>query len=84
MPNARCIKAAQLQARGLAVFTPVASGPAASGAVEAVGSGTGRPWTITRARQRARGANTPWQISKLVSGRGVIAADEVFPLEWDP
>ena len=28
----------------------------------------------TRSRQRARGANTPWQMSRLVSGRGVIAA----------
>ena len=37
MPNARCIKAAQLQARGLAVFTPVASGPAVSGAVRSAG-----------------------------------------------
>jgi hypothetical protein len=43
MANARRIRAAQLEARGLAVFTPVPSGPAASGAVEAVGSGTRRP-----------------------------------------
>ena len=33
MPNARCIRAAQLQARGLAVFTAVLSGPVVSGAV---------------------------------------------------
>ena len=70
MPNARCIRAAQLQARGqLVVFTPVPSGPAASGAVEAVGSGPGRPWTTTRARQRACDANTPWQMSRLVGFR---------------
>jgi integrase len=43
MPNARCIRAAQLQAHGLAVFAPVPSRLAASGAVEAVGAGTGRP-----------------------------------------
>jgi hypothetical protein len=41
--DAERIRAAQLQARGRAVFTPVPSRPAASGAVEAVGSGTGRP-----------------------------------------
>ena len=44
MPNARCIRAAQLQARGRAVFTPVPPGPAASGAVAAVGSGMRRLW----------------------------------------
>jgi hypothetical protein len=36
------------------------------------GSGTTRPYTTTRARQRARGANTPWQMSRLVSGRGAL------------
>ncbi len=56
--NARCIRAAQLQARGLAVFTPVPFGPAASGAAEAVGSGATRPYATTRARQRAREAVT--------------------------
>jgi len=34
MPNVRCMRAAQLQARGLAVDTPAPSRPAASGAVE--------------------------------------------------
>jgi hypothetical protein len=42
MPNARCIRAAQLQARGVAVFTPGPSGPPASGAIEAVDSGPRR------------------------------------------
>src|SRR4029450_5751303 len=43
MPNARCIRAAQLQARGLAVFASVPSGSPTSGAVEAVGSSTPLP-----------------------------------------
>src|SRR4030095_11879806 len=43
MPNARCIRAAQLQARGLAVFASVPSGSPTSGAVEAVGSSTRLP-----------------------------------------
>jgi len=38
MANARCMRAAQVQPRGL-LFTPVPSRCAASGAVEAVGSG---------------------------------------------
>jgi len=33
-----------------------------------------RPYAIIRSRQRARGATTPWQISRFVSGRGAIAA----------
>ena len=33
-----------------------------------------RPYATTRVRQRARAASTPWQISRFVSGRGVIAA----------
>ena len=73
MANARCIRAAQVQVRGL-LFTPVPSGPAASGGAEAVGSGATRPYATTRSRQRARGANRPWQMSRFVSGRGVIAA----------
>ena len=77
--NARCIRAAQVQVRGVAGFTPVPSGPAASGAVEAVGSGAIRPYATTRSRHRARGANTPWQMSRLVSGRGVIAAVLLAP-----
>ena len=72
--NARCMSAAQLQAREpLLAFTP--SAPAASGAVEAVGSGATRPYATTRSRRLARGANRPWQISRFVSGRGVIAAN---------
>jgi len=71
MANARCMRAAQ--ARGVD-FTPASSGPAASGADEAVGSGSTRPYATTRSRHRAGGANTPWQMSRLVSGRGVIAA----------
>jgi len=63
----------------VAGFTPVPSGPAASGAVEAVGSGAIRPSATTRSRHRARGANTPWQMSRLVSGRGVIAAKRSKP-----
>jgi hypothetical protein len=44
MANARCMRAAQVQARGVVGFTPVPSGPGASGgAAEAVGSGTTRP-----------------------------------------
>jgi len=71
--NARCIKAAQLQARELLfAFTP--SAPATSGGGNAVGSGATRPYATTRARQRARAASTPRQISRFVSGRGVIAA----------
>jgi hypothetical protein len=55
--NARCINAAQLQARGL-LFTSVRSGPAASGDAKAVGSGATRPYATTRARARAREAVT--------------------------
>ena len=73
MANARCMRAAQVQARGVD-FTPASSGPAASGADGAVGPGSTRPYATTRSRHRARGANTPWQMSRLVSGRGVIAA----------
>ncbi len=71
--NARCIKAAQLQARE-PLFAFVPSEPPASGGVKAVGSAATRPYATTRARQRARAANSPWQISRFVSGRGVIAA----------
>jgi hypothetical protein len=65
----RCINAAQVQA-GAVDGTPASRGPAAGG-----GAGSTRPYTTTRARRRARGANRPWQISRLVSGRGVIAAN---------
>jgi hypothetical protein len=51
------MRAAQVQARGVD-FTPASSGPAASGAAEAVGSGATRPYTTTRSRQRAREAVT--------------------------
>ena len=64
------MRAAQVQARGLVC----SRAPSGAGASAAVGSGSTRPYATTRARQRARGANTPWQISRLVSGRGVIAA----------
>ena len=57
MPNARCIRAAQVQVRGL-LFTPVPSGPAASGGAKAVGPGATRPYATTRSRQRAREAVT--------------------------
>jgi hypothetical protein len=70
--NARCMRAAQLQARQ-PLFTFVPSEPAACG-VKVVGSGATRPYATTRSRQRARAANTPWQISRFVSGRGGIAA----------
>jgi len=56
MANARCMRAAQVQARG-AGFTPASSGPAASGA-EAVGLGSTRPYATTRSRHRAREAVT--------------------------
>ena len=55
--NARCMSAAQLQARE-PLFASTPSGPAASGGVEAVGSGATRPYATTRARQRAREAVT--------------------------
>jgi len=42
MANARCMRAAQVQARGVD-FTPASSGRAAGGAAEAVGSGSTRP-----------------------------------------
>jgi len=61
--NARCIKAAQLQAREpLFAFAP--SAPATSGGGKAVGSDATRPYATTRARQRARAANTPagWSV----------------------
>ena len=74
MANARCIRAAQVQARGVG-FTPASCGPAARGAAEAVGSGRTRPYATTRSRHRACGASTPWQMSRVVSGRGVIAAN---------
>jgi hypothetical protein len=67
MANARCMRAAQVRARGVG-FPPVPARPAASGGVEAVGSDATRPYTTTRARHRARGANTPWQMSRLLSG----------------
>ena len=51
--NARCIRAAQLQARGLH-FTRVPSRPAAGGATVGPGSGLTRPYTTTRSRHRAR------------------------------
>ena len=54
--NARCINAAQLQARE-SLFPLVSSGPAAGGA-KIVGSGATRPYTTTRARQPAREAVT--------------------------
>ena len=57
MANARCMRAAQVQARGVG-FTPASSGPAARGAAEAVGSGSTRPYTTTRAHHRAREAVT--------------------------
>src|SRR5262245_46186472 len=38
------------------------------------GSVARRPYATKRARQPAREANTPWQISRFVSGGGVIAA----------
>ena len=57
MANARYIRAAQVQARGL-LFTPGPSGPAASLASVSLGSGATRPYTTTRARQWARGAHT--------------------------
>jgi 3-hydroxybutyryl-CoA dehydrogenase len=75
--NARCMRAARLQPREpLFAFVPsdVLCEPGASGGVEAVGSGATRPYATTRSRQRARAANRPWQISRFVSGRGVIAA----------
>jgi hypothetical protein len=50
--NARCMRAAQVQARGVG-FTPVPSGPGVSGAVEAAGSAATRPYATTRSRQRA-------------------------------
>jgi len=52
IPNARRMRAARVHARGL-LFTPAPSGPAAAAAVEAVGSGATRPYSTTRARQRA-------------------------------
>ncbi|MDO8477466.1 MAG: hypothetical protein Q7W02_14960 [Candidatus Rokubacteria bacterium] len=57
MANARCIRAAQLQARER-VFTPVPSGFAASGATVDPGAGAARPYATTRARHRAREAVT--------------------------
>jgi hypothetical protein len=48
-------------------FTPVPAGPAACGAVEAVGSGAIGPYPTTRSRHRARGANTPWRMSRLLT-----------------
>jgi pimeloyl-ACP methyl ester carboxylesterase len=54
--------------------SPSKGNTSVSGAVEAVGSDPGRPETTTRPRHRARGANTPWQMSRFVSGRGVSAA----------
>ena len=62
--NARCINAAQLQARE-PLFAFVPSAPAASGDAKAVGSGATRPYATTRARQRARAARSPWQISRF-------------------
>ncbi|MBI2525126.1 MAG: ABC transporter permease subunit, partial [Candidatus Rokubacteria bacterium] len=53
---------------------------AASGTVEAVGSGTTRPYATTRSRHRARAANTPWQISRFVSGRGPGVTNMVITL----
>ena len=55
--NARCMRAAQLQARGL-LFALAPSAPAASGGAKAVGSGATRPYVTTRARQLAREAVT--------------------------
>ncbi len=68
MANARCIRAAQLEAREL-LFTPVPSGPAASGSVEAVGAGAARPYATTRRRHRARGANSTPNASVTFSSR---------------
>jgi hypothetical protein len=73
MPKTLCMRAAQVQARGVN-FTPASPRPAARSAVEPVGSGPNLPYTITRPRYRAHGANTPWQMSKLVPARGVAAA----------
>ena len=73
MANARCIKPAQLPP-GERLFAGAPSGPVAGGRVEAVGLSAMRPYATTRSRHRARGANSPWQMSRLVSGRGVIAA----------
>jgi len=56
MANARCMSAAQLQARE-PLFTFVPSEPAACG-VKAVGLGATRPYATTRSRQRAREAVT--------------------------
>ncbi len=53
--NARCMRAAQLQARE-PLFASTPSAPAASGA--AVGSDAPRPYATTRSRQRAREAVT--------------------------
>jgi hypothetical protein len=47
MPNPRCMRAAQLQARGL-LFAFVPSGPAASGATVGSGSATRRPPKLTK------------------------------------
>ena len=71
--NARCINAAQVHA-GEPVFAFVPSAPATRGGAKAVGSGAARPYATTRARQRARAANSPWQISTFVSGGGTTAS----------
>ena len=74
--KARCMRAAQLQYRGV-VFVAVPSRRASRGAArpaDAVGSGTSRPYATTDRRERACGASTPWLMSRLTSGRGVMAA----------
>jgi len=75
--KARYIKAAQLQAREPlvnSVRSDVPFEPATSADAKAVGSSATRPYATTRSRQRARAPNSPWQISRFGSGRGVIAA----------
>jgi hypothetical protein len=56
------------------LFALVPSGPATSGGTKAVGWAATRRYATTRLRRRARGAKSPWQMSRFVSGRGVIAA----------
>jgi hypothetical protein len=76
MAKARCMRRAQLQ--DPAVRAPLARSRAAAGTSTACdprgGSDATRPYVTTRRRQRARGANSPSQMSRFVSGRGVIAA----------
>ena len=71
--NARCMRAAQLQARE-PLFTRTPSGACDQRRRRDRGLGRHASVRDHAPRQRARGASTPWQISRLVSGRGVIAA----------